>query len=124
MEPCDSTESLLDAQVCDMRRHTLIEAHVRCYCVRREPDFTGVPYLDGFYYPHLMRLQQPDDELSGMLLLNVPNIIVHAIDSWSPLAPPVPPARTPRDNDRSSSGGRSVPLDIISHNPLTFVLTH
>ena len=102
-------------QVCDMRRHALLEAHVRCYCVRREPDYTAVPGLEGFYCPHLMRLQQPDDELGGMLLLNLPNIIVHAVDSWSPLSPPVPPAASlPEHSDRSAVGGRfgEVPLRI------------
>ena len=34
-----------------------------------------------------MRLQHPDDELGGMLLLNLPNIVVHAMDNWSPLVP-------------------------------------
>jgi hypothetical protein len=32
------------------------------------------------------------DELGGMLLLNMPNTIVHRIDSWSPLLPPAPHA--------------------------------
>jgi ribosomal protein S26 len=34
-----------------------------------------------------MRLQHPDDELGGMLMLNLPNIVVHALDNWSPLVP-------------------------------------
>ena len=35
-----------------------------------------------------MRLQHPDDELGGMLLLAVPQIVSHRIDHWSPLCPP------------------------------------
>eukprot|EP01043_Picozoa_sp_COSAG02_P041455 COSAG02_NODE_3439_length_6743_cov_9.291541_3_plen_369_part_00 len=34
-----------------------------------------------------MRLQHPDDELGGMLMLNLPNIVVHTMDNWSPLVP-------------------------------------
>jgi hypothetical protein len=34
-----------------------------------------------------MRLQHPDDELGGMLMMNLPNIVVHALDAWSPLVP-------------------------------------
>jgi hypothetical protein len=37
-----------------------------------------------------MRLQRPDDELGGMLLLAVPSVVVHRIDNWSPLMPPPP----------------------------------
>ena len=40
-----------------------------------------------YYQPFPMRLQHPDDELGGMLLLNLPNIVVHAMDNWSPLVP-------------------------------------
>lgn len=34
-----------------------------------------------------MRLQHPDDELGGMLLLALPQLVVHRIDPWSPLYP-------------------------------------
>mmetsp|Transcript_65983 Transcript_65983/g.206739 ORF Transcript_65983/g.206739 Transcript_65983/m.206739 type:complete len:271 (+) Transcript_65983:2-814(+) len=34
-----------------------------------------------------MRLEQPDDELGGSLLLTLPTTVVHRIDAWSPLAP-------------------------------------
>ena len=73
-------------QVCDARRHALIEAHVRCYAIRRSFDHlsTGLP---AYYQPFNMRLQHPDDELGGMLLLNLPNTVVHALDAWSPLIP-------------------------------------
>jgi len=40
-----------------------------------------------YYQPFAMRLQHPDDELGGMLLLNLPNIVVHTMDNWSPLVP-------------------------------------
>ena len=34
-----------------------------------------------------MRIQHPNDELGAMLLLTVPNIVVHRLDAWSPLVP-------------------------------------
>jgi len=34
-----------------------------------------------------MRLQHPDDELGASLAPGLPNLIVHRIDAWSPLAP-------------------------------------
>ena len=37
----------------------------------------------------LRRLQQPDDELGGMLFMALPSVVVHSIDAWSPLRPPL-----------------------------------
>jgi len=34
-----------------------------------------------------MRLQHPDDELGGMLLLTLPQLVMHRVDQWSPLWP-------------------------------------
>eukprot|EP00928_Gymnodinium_smaydae_P045647 TRINITY_DN30398_c0_g2_i1.p1 TRINITY_DN30398_c0_g2~~TRINITY_DN30398_c0_g2_i1.p1 ORF type:complete len:612 (-),score=99.17 TRINITY_DN30398_c0_g2_i1:109-1872(-) len=66
-------------RVCDMRiKHALIETHVRCYCVRKH-SIRG-------YEMSPMRLEQPDDELGGMLLLTLPTVVVHRIDAWSPLS--------------------------------------
>lgn len=67
-------------RVCDLRvRHSLIEAHVRCYCVHRHPQHG--------YQTTPMRLEHPDDDLGGSLLLTLPYTVVHRIDAWSPLAP-------------------------------------
>ncbi len=59
-----------------------------------------------------MRLQRPDDELGGMLLLNLPNIVVHTLDNWSPLVPhPMDlrlwraPSSSPRDHPESDDDG-------------------
>ena len=35
----------------------------------------------------VMRTQEPDDELGGMLFLALPTTVVHHIDPWSPLVP-------------------------------------
>jgi hypothetical protein len=66
-------------RLCDMRiQHALIEPHIRCYCLRRHPTrgFEMTP----------MRLQCPDDELGGELIMTMPVTVVHRIDSWSPLS--------------------------------------
>eukprot|EP00040_Diaphanoeca_grandis_P009192 m.47964 g.47964 ORF g.47964 m.47964 type:complete len:389 (-) comp20630_c0_seq1:198-1364(-) len=68
-------------QVCEMRKHQLIEGHVRLYCIRHSQ--TAGPLVP--FQSHSMRLQQPDDELGGMLLLVTPQQVVHRIDAWSPL---------------------------------------
>jgi len=67
-------------RICDLRvQHSLLEAHVRCYCGHKHPKrgYELVP----------LRLQTPDDELGASLLLNIPSLVVHRIDAWSPLAP-------------------------------------
>jgi hypothetical protein len=66
-------------RVCEMKHHDLIEAHVRVYCIRHDQGQT--------YQMLPMRLQQPDDDKGGMLLTALPNLVVHRIDGWSPLAP-------------------------------------
>ncbi|DAZ97592.1 TPA: hypothetical protein N0F65_002211 [Lagenidium giganteum] len=73
-------------QVCEMRKHQLVEAHVRMYAVRHDVDFGKCFYFQS--YP--MRIQHPNDELNGMLLLALPSVVVHRIDEWSPLMRPRP----------------------------------
>lgn len=97
-------------QAFEMRtQQALIEAHVRCYAIRHEhrdvsktnrkqrpgmnrresfiKGVTQVDHFSKFFRPYPMRLQHPDDELGAMLLLTVPNIVVHRLDAWSPLVP-------------------------------------
>lgn len=69
-------------RVCDFRKHQLCEAHVRLYCVQHSDTGSGVAFQ-----LRTMRLQHPDDELGGTLLLALPQLIVHRIDQWSPLCP-------------------------------------
>ena len=71
-------------QVCEMRKHALVEAHVRVYTVRKDLDHLATGSV-AYFQPFAMRLQHPDDELGGMLMMNLPNIVVHALDAWSPL---------------------------------------
>ncbi|KAF4321916.1 hypothetical protein JM18_003699 [Phytophthora kernoviae] len=71
-------------QVCEMRKHQLVEAHVRMYAVRHDVEFGERYYFQS--YP--MRIQHPDDDLGGMLLLALPSVVVHRMDAWSPLLRP------------------------------------
>ncbi|OQR83150.1 inward rectifier K channel (IRK-C) family protein, partial [Achlya hypogyna] len=75
-------------QTCEMRKHQLNEAHVRCYAVlhkSRHPNhMQQIHHVQSFP----MRLQHPDDDLNAWLILALPSIVVHRLDSWSPLLPP------------------------------------
>ncbi|GBG24824.1 Inward rectifier potassium channel 2 [Hondaea fermentalgiana] len=72
-------------QVYDLdRRHPVVEAHVRVYAVFHETDGAETVHFQTRY----MRLQNPNDELGGVLFLSVPCTVVHCIDQWSPLMPP------------------------------------
>ena len=71
-------------QVCEMRKHQLTEAHVRCYAIRSDTTAEG-DMVHFQSYP--MRLQHPDDDLGGMILMALPSVVVHRIDAWSPLLP-------------------------------------
>ncbi|ETV84232.1 hypothetical protein H257_03495 [Aphanomyces astaci] len=73
-------------QTCEMRKHQLSEAHVRCYAVLHKS--VHFPHQVHHMQAYPMRLQQPDDDLNGWLILALPTICVHRLDAWSPLAPP------------------------------------
>jgi len=63
----------------------IVEAHVRCYTVLNESDGNTTA---NFQTRH-MRLINPNDETGSSLFLSVPCIVVHEIDQWSPLLPPI-----------------------------------
>ncbi|CAN0337029.1 unnamed protein product, partial [Discosporangium mesarthrocarpum] len=80
-------------QVGELRKHQLLEAHVRCYALKHEKlrtsgDKSCETPDSVFFQCHNMRLQHPDDELGAPLLLVVPQTVVHRIDTWSPMMPP------------------------------------
>lgn len=115
-------------QVCELRKHQLIEAHVRLYLVRhnREPE-AGGPV--NFYQTCTMRLNHPNDELGGMLLLCLPQTIVHEIDVWSPLYPPPVWASAKELHRWTPLAHRPIPADLFpnpsdnsdSNKPTPFV---
>ncbi|KAG5190242.1 inward rectifier potassium channel-domain-containing protein [Tribonema minus] len=70
-------------QVGELRKHQLLETKVRCYAVRhhRTLPIDAAGCLDDanppetvHYQTHNMRLQHPDDELGGALLLVLPQV--------------------------------------------------
>lgn len=74
-------------QTCERRKHQLVEAHVRLYAVRHEAA-DDTDENDFLFQCHQMRVQQPDDDCGAMLLMVLPQVVVHRIDQWSPLFPP------------------------------------
>lgn len=64
----------------------LIDAHVRCYAVKRET--IGDNNEPIFYQQCAMRLSHPNDDLGASLMMALPTLIVHQIDRHSPLSPP------------------------------------
>eukprot|EP00392_Amoebophrya_sp_AT5.2_P004015 g4020.t1 len=75
-------------QVAEIRKQSLLEAHIRCYCFKHCDvinPLTGQKSKSRVLQQFPMRLQSPDDELGGMLFLATPLLVVHRIDEWSPL---------------------------------------
>ncbi|KAL3912552.1 MAG: hypothetical protein SGARI_001096, partial [Bacillariaceae sp.] len=94
----------------ERRKYNLIDATVRCYCVRHEripvasASSTPLKQLDGdvhnknqhsrlriettYFISRLMRLVQPDDRLGSHVWMGLPQVVVHCIDQDSPLWPP------------------------------------
>jgi hypothetical protein len=73
-------------QLCELRKHQLAEAHVRLYSIRRDREERSGEVKH--FRTISMRLNHPDDELGGMLLLCLPQMIVHQINPFSPLMAP------------------------------------
>ncbi|KAI9905170.1 hypothetical protein PsorP6_013503 [Peronosclerospora sorghi] len=65
-------------QVCEMRKHQLVEAHVRMYTIRHDVEAGEQYYFQS----------TPMTTWGGMLLLALPSVVVHRMDAWSPLLRP------------------------------------
>jgi len=100
-------------QVCESKKHQLVEAKVRCYALctglAGDQSPSGAVAVANFENRRL-RLVQPDDAVGSFLHLALPNLIIHEIDQWSPLCPeakratfPGPFAFNPDHNASSSS---------------------
>jgi len=70
-------------QVTDMRKHQILETHIRLYAIRHCQRGNRTAYFQS----HTMRIEHPDDELGATLVLALPQGVVHRIDAWSPLRP-------------------------------------
>jgi len=96
-------------RVVDLRRHQLIEGHIRCYCIMHQ-NTANFQQRGLHIYP--LRLNQPDDQLGAMLLLTAPQFVIHRIDAHSPLSPYFKPKElVPLAPDKS-------------HSPNFFLQTH
>eukprot|EP00047_Mylnosiga_fluctuans_P008206 m.6459 g.6459 ORF g.6459 m.6459 type:complete len:429 (-) comp2098_c0_seq2:208-1494(-) len=76
-------------QVADCRSLQAIDVSIRCYAVRHVKDARG---RGAYFQYHNMRLNHPADDLGGRVLLEVPCLVTHRLDAWSPLTPPDNPA--------------------------------
>lgn len=76
-------------QVCEQRKHQLVEAKIRCYALSTTVVGQTINGALSNFQNQRMRLTQPDDETGCYLHLAVPNLIIHEIDSRSPLYPEV-----------------------------------
>jgi potassium inwardly-rectifying channel subfamily J len=93
----------------ERRKYNLIDATVRCYCVRHEriplvpPSSLAHKKTDSqaknkssrvqvettYFVSRLMRLIQPDDRFGSHVWMGLPQVVVHCIDQESPLLPPL-----------------------------------
>lgn len=135
-------------QLCELRKHQLVEAHVRLYMVKRENDGhatetksaklrslvggaqtkqkekqnTTKP-IETYIQTCSMRLNHPNDELGGMLLLMMPQVVVHELDSTSPLMPPPiwrlnhPPRRAATAGGGSKKDEKNAISPMVRWNP-------
>lgn len=79
------TDGKLQFRVMDVRKHQLVEAHVRMHVVRH--TFNADGSYDRFFVSSYMRTHEPDDEVGAYMLLCLPQFVAHNIDSDSPLTP-------------------------------------
>lgn len=59
--------------------HGVVEAHVRLYALLKHKDTDGHPRMEQ------LRLISPNDELGAVLFLNIPTVVTHEVDYYSPL---------------------------------------
>jgi len=75
--------------------HGIVEAHVRMYALLKHTD------ADGHAQLVQLRIVSPNDELGAVLFLNIPTVVTHEMDYYSPLYP----SDTSTRKYRLSSGG-------------------
>ena len=104
-------------QLCELRQTQLVEAHVRLYVVKKEPQTqshggagaraghtdTAAPKTRNFFQISHMHLNHPNDDLGGMLFMCLPQVVVHELDASSPLMPP-PVWEEKRDVSAATAG--------------------
>ena len=79
---CIDHKLYLMFRVCELRRHQLLEAKARAYCVRHERHMTAGNLQTTPYVTRPMKLSQE------LVLMSLPQVICHKIGPGSPLYPP------------------------------------
>jgi hypothetical protein len=87
-------------RVAEMRRYHLIEANVRCYCIRHErypasreqtselQQDTEPPHTETYHFlTRCVKLLHPDHSVGHSILMSLPQVITHRMDESSPLLP-------------------------------------
>ena len=74
-----------------------VEAHVRLYALIKHKDADGHPRLE-----HL-RIVSPNDELGAVLFLNIPTVVTHDVDHYSPYSATTTADKTNIDSHREVS---------------------
>eukprot|EP00549_Striatella_unipunctata_P009451 CAMPEP_0118683522 /NCGR_PEP_ID=MMETSP0800-20121206/6100_1 /TAXON_ID=210618 ORGANISM="Striatella unipunctata, Strain CCMP2910" /NCGR_SAMPLE_ID=MMETSP0800 /ASSEMBLY_ACC=CAM_ASM_000638 /LENGTH=231 /DNA_ID=CAMNT_0006580057 /DNA_START=365 /DNA_END=1057 /DNA_ORIENTATION=- len=83
----------------ELRRHQIIEAQVRAYCIRHErhlmpnadenQDINSETMETVYHVARAITFVHPDEQNVGShILMSLPQVIVHRMDSLSPLLPP------------------------------------
>ena len=81
-------ESYLMFRIGELRRQQIINVSVRCYCVKHERYLRSPSEVETIpFITRQVRLLYPDQSLGSNVLLSIPQVVVHHIDSKSPLAP-------------------------------------
>ncbi len=75
----------------ELRRYHLVGATIRCYCVRHERIATStgevVSLATTYFLSRQMKLLHPDQSYGSDVWMGLPQVIVHRMDSDSPLVP-------------------------------------
>lgn len=82
----------LTFRLAELRKHHLIDARVRVYCVRHDRlamnSLLGEPQIKTFFFQvHPLQLNYPSDDRGGNLLMSLPSLVIHKIDNDSPIMP-------------------------------------
>jgi hypothetical protein len=74
----------------ELRRQHLIEVNVRCYCLKHERYLRNAEQNEvetAYFLTRHLKLQYPDESLGSQILMSLPQVLVHRMDSDSPLFP-------------------------------------
>eukprot|EP00978_Attheya_sp_CCMP212_P018759 scaffold51832_cov57-Attheya_sp.AAC.4 len=92
-------------RVAELRRHHIVQAHVRVYCIRHErtpllafddhpggtlEDDSPMPLETTHFLTRQLRLVTPNSDIGSYILMSLPQVVVHRMDGTSPIRSPEP----------------------------------